>query len=294
MKAKLVGSMPSGGGWIYEIKFDGYRALALCIGSETRILSRNQKDLGGKFTEVKDSIAALDIQDAIIDGEIVALDEKGRSSFQLLQRFDMGQERPPIVFYAFDLLRLNGKDLQNLPIEERKAKLEELLKKPPGVIRYSASFTKDIPELLERAGKLGLEGLIGKRAGSRYEAGKRTGAWIKVKLHQEQEFVVGGFTEPEGSRKYFGALLVGFYEGKKLKFAGRVGTGFSEKLLHTLFTELNKIRVNKCPFYNLPAGGRNRWDQGLTAAEMKRCHWVKPVMVCQIKFTEYTRVIVEN
>ena len=104
----------------------------------------------------------------------------------------MGEERPPIVFYAFDLLRLNGKDLQSLPIEERKAKLEELLKNPPGVIRYSVSFTKDIPELLDRTRKLGLEGLIGKRSGSRYEAGKRTGAWIKVKLHQEQEFVIGG------------------------------------------------------------------------------------------------------
>jgi bifunctional non-homologous end joining protein LigD len=219
----------------------------------------------------------------------VALDEKGRSSFQLLQSFDMGQERPPIVFYAFDLLRLNGKNLQGLPIEERKAKLEELLKKPPGVIRYSVSFTKDIPELLGRAHKLGLEGLIGRRAGSQYEPGKRTGAWIKLKIHQEQEFVIGGYTEPEGSRKHFGALLVGFYEGKKLKFAGRVGTGFSDELLRSLFSELEKIRVEKCPFFNLPALGRSRWDQGLTAAEMKRCHWVKPVMVCQIKFTEWTR-----
>ena len=116
MKAKLVGSMPSGGGWIYEIKFYGYRALALRGGSEARILSRNQKDMGGKFPEVRGSIAALDIQDTIIDGEIVALDEKGRSSFRLLQGFDMGQERPPIVFYAFDLLWLNGKNLKNLPI----------------------------------------------------------------------------------------------------------------------------------------------------------------------------------
>ncbi len=207
MKAKLVDSMPPSGDWIYEIKFDGYRALALRAGGETRIVSRNRTDLGSKFQEVKDSIAALDIEDAIIDGEIVALDEKGRSSFQLLQGLDMGQVRPPIVFYAFDLLRLNGKDLQGFPIEERKGKLEELLKKPPGVIRYSSSFTKDIPELLERAHKLGLEGLIGKRAGSRYEAGKRTGAWIKVKLHHEQEFVIGGYTEPERSRKYFGALL---------------------------------------------------------------------------------------
>jgi bifunctional non-homologous end joining protein LigD len=257
MKAKLVDSMPSGGGWIYEIKFDGYRALALRGGSETRILSRNQKDLGSKFPEVKDSIGALDIEDAIIDGEIVALDEKGRSSFQLLQGSDMGEQRSPIVFYAFDLLRLNGKEAQNLPIEERKAKLEELLKKPPGVIRYSVSFTKDIPELLKRAGKLGLEGLIGKRAGSRYEAGKRTGAWIKVKLHLEQEFIIGGYTEPEGSRKYFGALLVGFHEGKKLKFAGRVGTGFSEKLLSTLYSELNKIRVDKSLFQSSGSWSRS-------------------------------------
>jgi bifunctional non-homologous end joining protein LigD len=136
---------------------------------------------------------------------------------------------------------------------------------------------------------MGLEGLIGKRAGSRYEPGKRSGAWIKIKLHQEQEFVIGGYTEPEGSRKYFGALLVGFYEGKRLRFAGRVGTGFSDKLLRSLFADLSKIGVAKCPFYNVPAAGRSRWDQGLTAAEMKRCHWVKPKMVCQVKFTEWTR-----
>ena len=137
----------------------------------------------------------------------------------------MGLVRPPIVFYAFDLLRLNGKDLQGLPIEERKAKLEDLLKKPPGVIRYSVSFTKKIEELLSRVRELGLEGLIGKRSNSRYEAGKRTGAWVKIKLHKEQEFVIGGYTEPEGSRKHLGALLVGLYEGTNLKFAGRVGTG---------------------------------------------------------------------
>jgi bifunctional non-homologous end joining protein LigD len=152
MKAKFVGSMPVGA-WIYEIKFDGYRSLALRAGSQTRILSRNEKDLGSKFPAVGDSIAALDVQDAIIDGEIVALDEKGRSSFQLLQ--DIAQEKAPIVYYAFDLLRLNGKNLQALPIEERKAQLEQLLKKPPGVIRYSVSFTKDIKELLARPRNLG-------------------------------------------------------------------------------------------------------------------------------------------
>ena len=254
MKAKLVGSMPTGD-WIYEIKFDGYRALALRGGSDTRLLSRNEKDLGRQFPEVKDAVAALNVQDVVIDGEIVALDDKGRSSFQLLQGFDMGLVRPPIVFYAFDLLRLNGKDLQNLPIEERKAKLEELLKKPPGVIRYSVSFTKDIKELLGRAQELGLEGLIGK---------------------------------PEGSRKYFGALLVGFYEGKSFKFAGRVGTGFSEKLLRTIYDIMQEIRLPACPFANLPEKRRGRWGQGITPAIMKRCHWVEPVLVAQVKFTEWT------
>ena len=288
MKAKLVDSMRPGD-WIYEIKFDGYRALALRGGAETRLLSRNEKDLGKKFPEILNSIAALDVQDAIIDGEIVALDDKGRSSFQLLQGFDMGMVRPPIVFYAFDLIRLNGQDLKNLPLEERKAKLEKLLKKVSGVIRYSISFTKDIKELLERAQTLDLEGLIGKRSGSRYEDGKRSGAWIKIKLHLEQEFVIGGYTEPEGSRKYFGALLVGFYEGKKLKFAGRVGTGFSEKLLRSLLSDLNKLHVESCPFFNVPTPGRSRWDQGLTPADLKRCHWVKPTLVCQVKFTEWTR-----
>jgi bifunctional non-homologous end joining protein LigD len=288
MKAKLVDSIPPGD-WIYEVKFDGYRALALRSGPEIKLLSRNQKDLGKKFPEIVEAIAALDLQDAIIDGEIVALDDQGRSSFQALQAFDMDTERPPIVFYAFDLLRLNGKDLRDLPIEERKAKLAELFTESPAALRYSISFTKDIEELLEKARALGLEGLIGKRSGSRYEAGKRSGAWVKIKLHLEQEFVIGGYTDPEGGRKHFGALLVGFYEGKRLKFAGRVGTGFSENLLSSLHSELEKIRIKRCPFYNVPAGGRNRWDQGLTAAEMKRCHWVRPKMVCQVKFTEWTR-----
>jgi bifunctional non-homologous end joining protein LigD len=286
MKAQLVDSIRPGD-WIYEIKFDGYRALALRGGSETRILSRNQKDLGKKFTKIRDSIAALDVHDAIIDGEIVALDDKGRPSFQLLQGFDMGLVRPPIVFYAFDLLRLNGQDLRSSPIEERKANLAALLKRPPADIRYSASFTQNIDELLSRVRELSLEGLIGKRAGSKYDS-HRSGAWIKIKLYQQGSFVIGGYTQPAGERKHMGALLVGVYEDGKLKFAGRVGTGFSEKLLRSLSEELNKIAVKACPFFNLPATGHGL-DPGLTVAEMKRCVWVKPAMVCEVKFTEWTR-----
>jgi bifunctional non-homologous end joining protein LigD len=141
MKAKLA-KAPSFGHWIYEIKFDGWRALALKGGDQVRLLSRNSKDLGAKFPEIMVSIAELNAHDAIIDGEIVALDEKGRSSFQLLQAHDMGHERPPIFFYAFDLLQLNGKDMKKLPLEERKATLQRLLGNPPGVIRYSGDFGK--------------------------------------------------------------------------------------------------------------------------------------------------------
>jgi bifunctional non-homologous end joining protein LigD len=282
MKAQLVDSIRPGD-WLYEIKFDGYRALALRGGSETRILSRNQKDLGKKFTKIRDSIAALDVQDAILDGEIVALDDKGRSSFQLLQGFDMGMVRPPIVFHVFDLLRLNGQDLRSWPIEERKAKLAALLKRPPADIRYSASFTQNIDELLSKVRALSLEGLIGKRAGSKYDS-KRSGAWIKIKLYQQGSLVVGGYTQPGGERKYMGALLVGVHENGKLKFAGRVGTGFSEKLLKSLSVGLNKIAVKACPFYDLPVTGRGL-DPGLSAAEVKRCIWVKPSIVCEVKFT---------
>jgi bifunctional non-homologous end joining protein LigD len=159
-KATLVDSMPPGP-WLYEIKFDGYRALALRGGNQTRIVSRNQKDLGKKFRVIADSIAGLNVQEAVIDGEIVALDDKSRPSFQRLQGFDMGLVRPPIAFYAFDLLRLNGEDLRGLPIEERKAKLAALLKNPPPAIRYSASFTENIDALLAKVRELGLEGLVG-------------------------------------------------------------------------------------------------------------------------------------
>jgi bifunctional non-homologous end joining protein LigD len=132
-----------------------------------------------------------------------------------------------------------------------------------------------------------MEGLIGKRTGSKYDS-KRSGAWIKIKLYQQGSFVIGGYTQPAGKRKHLGALLVGVYQDGKLKFAGRVGTGFSEKLLKVLWVELSKIALEDCPFYDLPATGRG-FDPGLTAAEMKRCVWVKPIVVCEVKFTEWTR-----
>ncbi len=223
MKARLAAAPPVTGEWLYEIKFDGFRALALRGSDETRLLSRNEKDLGAKFPDILEAVSQLAVSDAIVDGEIVALDENGVSSFQRLQAYELGEERPPLYFYAFDLLRWNGKDLLAEPLEKRKARLEKLLTAKPGVIRYSASLDGPAGQLLERAREIGLEGLIGKRADSAYEPGARNGAWIKIKLHREQEFVIGGFTGPAGSRKYFGALLVGVHRGGKLVFSGKVG-----------------------------------------------------------------------
>jgi bifunctional non-homologous end joining protein LigD len=289
MKALLVEVPPARGNWLYEIKFDGFRAIALKGGSEARLLSRNEKDFGAKFPEVLESISELEVKDAVLDGEIVALNDKGVSSFQLLQAFELGQKRPPIFYYAFDLLRVNGKDLRATPLNERKDKLGRLLKKPPGVVRLSASLEGRSAELLERVRQLGLEGLIGKRKESIYEPGRRSGAWIKIKLQREQEFVIGGFTPPGGTRKYFGAVLVGVYESGKLIFVGKVGTGFDSALLHGLHAKFQKILRDTCPFTNLPEKHGARYGQAVTAAEMRRCRWVEPRIVCQVKFSEWTR-----
>jgi bifunctional non-homologous end joining protein LigD len=288
MKARLVASPPPGE-WIYEIKLDGFRALAFKEEGQVRLLSRNEKDFNAKFPEVAEAVAGLSAKEAVLDGEIVALDSKGRSSFQLLQAYDIGEERPAIFFYVFDLLRLEGKDLRKEPLVKRKELLEKLLKKAPSVIRYSASLEGPVDKLLDEARRLGLEGLMAKRKDSVYEDGRRSGAWIKLKLHHEQEMVIGGYTPPQGSRQHFGSLLVG-YQGKSgLEFAGKVGTGFNEALLKSLHKRLESLSIPDCPFKNLPEKRAGRYSQGVTASEMKKCHWVKPSLVCQVKFSEWTR-----
>lgn len=287
MKAKLVAEPPAGE-WLYEIKFDGVRALALRHGDGVRLLSRNQKNLAQKYPDVADAIADLDVGDVVLDGEVVALDEKGRSSFQALQAREIGEEEAPLCFYAFDLLRLDGGDWTGRPLEERKARLGRLLGRGDKVLRFSDSLGGDAARLLKEARRLGLEGLIGKRAGSRYEIGRRSGSWIKLKLLHEQEFVIGGYTPPGGSRKHFGALLVGVYDAKgHLGFCGKVGTGFDAARLKSLQATMDSHARKTCPFDDLPR--RKTTRGGLTAGEFKRCHWITPALVAQIRFSEWTR-----
>jgi bifunctional non-homologous end joining protein LigD len=288
MKARLATSPPTGD-WLYEIKFDGFRALAMIHQGEAALISRNEKDLGEKFPEIVAALKKLKIRDAVLDGEIVALDNHGVSSFQLLQAFELGEKRPPLYFYAFDLLQINGKDLKGKPLNERKELLETLLEGAPACLRFSASLGREAKHLLKEARKLGLEGLIGKRADSRYEPGSRSGAWIKLKIQKQQEFVIGGYSEPTGTRQHFGALLIGFQKQGRLKFCGKVGTGFNARLLKNLHSQFRTIAQTNCPFSNLPEKRRGRFGAGLTVAEMRRCHWLQPRMVAQIRFSEWTR-----
>lgn len=289
MMARLTDQPPLGE-WSYEIKFDGYRALACKQGDTIRLLSRTNHDLTDKFPEVAEAVSTLRVDTAIVDGEIVALDKTGRSSFQLLQSYELGEGRPSLCYYVFDLLRLGRTDVTDLPLRERREKLRGILpaRRNPQVLRFSATLGSDAASLLEKARSLGLEGLIGKRAQSVYEAGKRTGTWIKLKIVREQEFVIGGYTEPGGARKHFGALLVGVYEKGKLTYAGKVGTGFSEAVLEDLAVRFESLARKTCPFHDLPETRRGRHGQGITAAVMKRCHWLKPLLVCQVRFSEWT------
>jgi bifunctional non-homologous end joining protein LigD len=288
MLAKSVTSPPSGA-WLYEIKFDGFRAQALKHGVKVALRSRNNKDFGKTFPEIAEAIAGIEARTAILDGEIVALDARGRPSFQLLQALELGRKRSPVFFYAFDLLRLEDRNLLDEPVTARKAALEQLLKHAPPLVRYSASLKGDVKALLAKADKLGLEGLIGKRKDSIYAPGRRSGAWIKLKLHRQQEMVIGGYTDPERSRKYFGALLVGYHQHGRLQFAGKVGTGFDAKLLRAIFEKLKPLSQPDCPFANLPEKRAGRFAAGVTAREMRTCHWVRPQWVCQVKFSEWTR-----
>ena len=287
MKARLVRELPRSGDWVYEIKFDGIRAIAVKDKDRVRLYSRLHNDLTGRFPEVARSIQGLRCERAVVDGEIVALDREGRSSFQLLQSAHAPGERPPIHYYVFDLLNLEGADLKGLPLTRRKELLGPLV--PPGqdVVRFSASLVGDAKQLLAEACRHKLEGLIAKQPGAKYEPGRRGNAFLKIKCLSGQEFVIGGYTQPKGGRLHFGAILVGYYDRGKLIFASKVGTGFNEQSLASLYRQFQKLKRADCPFANLPE--KRGTSGGLTAGEMTRCTWVEPRLVCQIAFTEWTR-----
>ena len=293
MKAKLVDDPPTSGDWLYELKFDGFRAIAVKSNKHASLISRNKKTLDARFPEILEAVKDLPLPECVLDGEIVALDEQGRSVFQLLQALEMEGRKSPLRFYVFDLLQLNGKSLLNLPLAERKRLLAKICETVAEPIRCSGELGGEVKTLLAEVKQRGLEGLIGKQRNSIYEPGRRSGSWIKLKCVNEQEFVIGGYTPPAGARKHFGAILVGYYEngGRKgdLKFAGKVGTGFTGEALAKLHKEFAAEERETCPFVDLPSKQGGKWVQGITPSMMRKMHWVNPKFVAEIKFAEWTR-----
>jgi len=289
MKPRLLDAPPASGDWSYELKFDGIRACAIKAGSEVSLISRNGNELSARYPEVAEGVKNLPVDECVMDGEVVALDAAGRSSFQLLQGLEREGRKSPICFYVFDLLQLSGKSLLGLPLTARKQLLAQLCDGLGDPIRFSGEIGGDASALMGEVKRRGLEGLIGKLRDSLYEPGRRSGAWIKLKCLNEQEFVIGGFTPPQGARQHFGAVLVGYYEKKKFLFAGKVGTGFDTKSLAALHKKLRSEKRGDCPFADLPSKQGGQWVQGITPAMMRKIEWVNPVFVCQAKFAEWTR-----
>ncbi len=275
--AKLVDEAPEGPEWIHEQKFDGYRILAEKNGTKVTLLSRRFNDWTGQFPTVVEAVAALPCKRARIDGEVAALLPDGRTSFQALQNAFSGAATN-LAYFVFDLLALDGDDLTSLPLIERKERLHKLVgKKRGGILRYSDHVEGSGRAFFELACKQGLEGIISKRRDSKYTGG-RGGAWLKTKCILRQEFVIGGYTDPEGARTHIGALLVGYHEGGKLVYAGKVGTGFTQKLLVELKRQLEPLEARTCPFS--PEPPRAWTGPGR--------HWVQPRLVGEVAFSEWT------
>jgi bifunctional non-homologous end joining protein LigD len=273
MKAVLWDEPFSDPGWIFERKLDGVRCLAHRDGGKAiRLLSRTARSMNADYPELVKALDAEPCQDFVVDGEVVAFDRRGVTSFSRLQR--RGRERVAVFFYLFDVLRLDGQDVRDLPLRERKALLRRALAFE-GPVRFMPHRNEHGERLFREACKRGLEGLIAKRADSPYRAG-RSRDWLKLKCHAEQELVIGGFTAPKGSRTEFGALLVGYYEDGGLRYAGKVGTGFDRETLRRLGKRLRELERPDPPFadvHPIPPG---------------TC-WVEPELVAQIAFTEWTR-----
>ena len=276
--ATLVKSPPEGAAWVHEIKYDGYRMLCSIADHEAHLVSRNDKDWTSAFPALARTLGRLNVDTACLDGEVVVVDAQGRTSFQALQNALVPTARAqPLSYFAFDLLYLNGYDLRGVALAERKRLLQGLLSSSPPAVKYSDHFQVPGAAFLKNVCQLGLEGMVSKRSDLPYQAGRGT-AWQKVKCLQRQEMVIGGFTDPEGSRQGFGALLLGVYEPDgRLAYAGKVGTGFNEAMLGSLSRTLAGLTQKQSPFYNPPTG-----------AEARRTHWVKPTLVAEVSFTEWT------
>ena len=268
--------------WSYQLKLDGYRAIAFKSGGTVRLRSRNDNDFTDRYPTVVRGLAKMP-NETVIDGEVVALDDGGRPSFNALQNFTPGMS---IVYYVFDVLMLDGRDVMGETFETRQHVLEQkvlpLLAEP---VRYTGELKAGLRDLIHSVKAQGLEGLVAKRRNSKYEPGVRSGAWMKMRVNRGQEFVIAGYTI---GTKTFDAVVIGYYEGDRLIYSARTRNGFTPATRNQLFKKFATLEIPECPFANLPEARSGRWGEGLTKAKMAQCRWLKPVLVGQFEFVEWT------
>jgi bifunctional non-homologous end joining protein LigD len=277
MLATLTDDVPRGATWEFEVKWDGYRALTYVQGGEATLVSRRGNDLTARFAGVaKEVVKAVKTPDCVLDGEVCALDDSGRASFSAMQQ---GKAGTPIVYYVFDVLEIDGEPVVDLPLVERRKRLERLLDKRNRTVRLSESFD-DGNALYAAAKQQQLEGIMAKRPDSKYRPGDRTRDWLKIKTHGEQEFVVAGYTKGTGRRaSTFGSLVLGYYRGNELIYAGNVGTGFNSREIEKLLDKLRPLRRDKPPFREVPKMPKIRKGDVI---------WVEPELVAEVEFAEWT------
>jgi DNA ligase D-like protein (predicted ligase) len=274
MLATLIAEPFDKPGWVNEEKYDGIRALAYRKGKSIELFSRNLKVFTAEFPEIANALADLPGGDFVLDGEIVAFDRHDVSRFQILQRRALGEDITP-VFAVFDCLELNGKTILDSPLHERRGAVEQLLAGERGNLMLARRLSENGCEAFKLAREKGWEGIIAKNDSSCYEPGQRSRNWLKIKCRKESEFVIGGYTAPEGHRLHFGALLVGLYDGRQLRFAGKVGTGYSAEVLAELAKKMAPLQTQNSPFEPTPR------ENGVT--------WLRPRLVAQIAFAEWTQ-----
>lgn len=283
MLLQRTDSLPESEQWLYELKLDGYRAVAFKRDGAVHLRSRNDNDFGGRYPGVVKGLARMP-DHTVLDGEVIAFDEEGRPSFNVLQNY--GSAPGAVVYYVFDVMVLAGRDVMREPLDTRRQLLEQkVLPKLSEPVRYAAALDAPLPVLVQSVKAHGFEGLVAKRRRSVYEPGLRTGAWMKMRVNRGQEFVIGGYTR---GTKTFDALICGYYDGGKLVYVARTRNGFTPLTRAQLFRTFKGLEIDECPFANLPEARSGRWGQGLTRSKMAECQWLKPELVARFEFLEWT------